>query len=99
MFLKTKSENIVSFFKVRGVASKQLVKSDVSTVPAEFVSYQQVVCPLPELDIHKPDQLANFNLKDNTDHSRQVALIIWRGCCCKIEGYVTSNDRKGKHDH
>ena len=59
---------------MRGVASKQLVKSDVSTVPAEFVSYQQVVCPLPELDIHKPDQLSNFNLKDNTDHSRQVGF-------------------------
>ena len=61
---------------MRGVASKQLVKSDVSTVPAEFVSYQQVVCPLPQLDIHKPDQLSNFNLKDNTDHSRHVACTV-----------------------
>ena len=66
----------ILILKVRGVASKQLVKSDVSTVAADFVSYQQVVCPLPELDIHKPDQLSNFNLKDNTDHSRQVATKL-----------------------
>ena len=70
------SKSVLFIVKVRGVASKQLVKSDVSTVPAEFVSYQQVVCPLPELDIHKPDQLSNFNLKDNTDHSRQVAAKL-----------------------
>jgi len=30
----------------------------------------QVVCPLPELDIHKPDDVTNFDLKENTDHTR-----------------------------
>ncbi len=56
--------------QIRGVASKQLVNDGVFTVPAEFVSYQQVICTLPQLDIHEPDQTSNFDLKDNTDHTR-----------------------------
>ena len=69
-----KKRNIFSFFpllpQIRGVASKQLVNDGVLEVPARFVSYQQVVCPLPELSIHNPDQVTNFDLKENTDHTR-----------------------------
>ena len=62
-------------YKIRGVASKQLVRDSVLRVPAEFLSFQQVICPLPQLDIHDPDQVSNFNLGDNTDHTRVFAKV------------------------
>ena len=57
------------------MASKQLVNDAVLTMPAKFLSYQQTICPLPKLDIHSPDEATNFNLKDNTDHTRIFAKI------------------------
>ena len=44
--------NIKDCFQIRGVASKQLVQDLVLTNPATFVSFQQVRCSLPTLDIH-----------------------------------------------
>ena len=52
------------------MASKQLVNDAVLAVPAKFVSHQQVLCALPELDIHNPGDLNNIDFKDNTDHTR-----------------------------
>ena len=52
------------------MASKRLVNDAVLTVPARFVSHSQVVCPLPELDIHNPQDVTNFDFKDDTDHTR-----------------------------
>ena len=59
------------------MASKQLAR-DVNgvTAPARFVSHQQVSCPLPQLDIHSPESdLNNFDLKDNTDHTRLFVRV------------------------
>jgi hypothetical protein len=58
------------------VASKQLVTHSVVSVPARFLSYQQVICSVPELDIHSPDEIKNFDLSDNTDHTRSEILQI-----------------------
>lgn len=65
----------LEIYKIRGVASKQLVTDLVMTMPAKFISYQQVLCPLPELDIHHPDDLAKLDFKDNTDHTRIFAKV------------------------
>uniref|UniRef100_A0A0K2TVC7 Papilinlike [Pelodiscus sinensis] n=2 Tax=Lepeophtheirus salmonis TaxID=72036 RepID=A0A0K2TVC7_LEPSM len=62
-------------YKIRGVASKQLVNDGFFNKPAEFVSYQKFNCPIPKLDIHNPQSLANFDLKDNTDHTRLYIKI------------------------
>lgn len=59
-----------SSLQIRGVATKQLVHDAVFSVPAKFISYQQVVCSLPQLAIHSPDEITNFDLKENTDHTR-----------------------------
>ena len=62
------------FLQIRGVASKQIVKDKVeTTAQAKFISHGQVMCPLPEFDIHRAgvssDEIIT-NLKDNTDHTR-----------------------------
>jgi hypothetical protein len=57
-------------FKIRGVASKQLVQDDVMSSTATFVSFQQVICHLPNLDIHKNKEIHRFDLRDDTDQTR-----------------------------
>ena len=52
---------------------KQLARDiNWATSKAQFLTHQQVSCPLPQLDIHSPgaSNLTNFDLKDNTDHTR-----------------------------
>ena len=59
------------------MASKQLAR-DINgvTVPAKFVTHGQISCPLPRLDIHDPESnLTNFDLKDNTDHTRLFVRV------------------------
>lgn len=36
----------------------------------------QVVCPLPKLAIHDPDQITNLDFKENTDHTRSDLLHL-----------------------
>ena len=62
--------NIKDCFQIRGVASKQLVQDLVLTNPATFVSFQQVRCSLPTLDIHSNKERHRFDLRDNTDQTR-----------------------------
>jgi hypothetical protein len=52
------------------VASKQLVQDLVLTSPATFLSFQQILCPLPTLDIHSNKERHRFDLRDNTDQTR-----------------------------
>jgi hypothetical protein len=56
--------------QIRGVASKQLVQDLVLTSPATFLSFQQILCPLPTLDIHSNKERHRFDLRDNTDQTR-----------------------------
>jgi hypothetical protein len=63
-------------FKIRGVASKQLVQDDVMSSTATFVSFQQVICHLPNLDIHKNKEIHRFDLRDDTDQTRWVFLLL-----------------------
>ena len=62
--------NTKDCFQIRGVASKQLVQDLVLTNPATFVSFQQVRCSLPTLDIHSNKERHRFDLRDNTDQTR-----------------------------
>jgi len=62
-------------FKIRGVASKQLVQDLVLTNPATFVSFQQVRCSLPTLDIHSNKERHRFDLRDNTDQTRMFVKV------------------------
>ena len=59
--------------QIRGVASKQLVQDLVLTSPATFLSFQQILCPLPTLDIHSNKERHRFDLRDNTDQTRWVS--------------------------
>jgi hypothetical protein len=56
------------------VASKQLVQDLVLTSPATFLSFQQILCPLPTLDIHSNKERHRFDLRDNTDQTRCSAI-------------------------
>jgi len=62
-------------FKIRGVASKQLVQDLVTTEPARFLSFQQVLCNIPTLDIHSNKGRHRFDLKDNTDQTRMFVKV------------------------
>ena len=57
------------------MASKQLVQDTVKTVPATFLSFQQVLCPLPTLDIHSNKERHRFDLRDNTDQTRMFVKV------------------------
>ena len=63
---------IDDIFQIRGVASKQLVHDQTKTIPATFLSFQQVICSLPPLDIHSNKERHRFDLRDNTDQTRYV---------------------------
>ncbi len=63
---------VFELYKVRGVASKQLVNDAVLDVPLVFLSHEQAVCRLPKLDIHEPEDISKFDLGDNTDHTRYL---------------------------
>ena len=69
--------NFVFVFQIRGVASKQLVNDAVVSVSGRPLSYEQVLCRLPKLEIHEPseDFVTNFDLKDNTDHTQLLVKI------------------------
>jgi len=62
-------------FKIRGVASKQLVQDLDLTTPATFLSFQQVQCSLPTLDIHSNKERHRFDLRDNTDQTRMFVKV------------------------
>lgn len=62
-------------FKIRGVASKQLVQDLDLTTPATFISFQQVSCSLPTLDIHSNKERHRFDLRDNTDQTRMFVKV------------------------
>jgi len=62
-------------FKIRGVASKQLVQDLVLTTPGSFISFQQVRCSLPTLDIHSNKERHRFDLRDNTDQTRMFVKV------------------------
>ena len=72
---------IYETYKIRGVASKQLVKDPVETTArATFLAHGQVMCPLPEFDIHKAgmsseDAILNIDFEDNTDHTRMFVKL------------------------
>ena len=59
------------------MASKQLVNDAVVSVSGRPLSYEQVLCRLPKLEIHEPsdDFVTNFDLKDNTDHTQLLVKI------------------------
>ena len=59
------------------MASKQLVNDAVVSVSGRPLSYEQVLCRLPRLEIHEPsdDFNTNFDLKDNTDHTQLLVKI------------------------
>ena len=61
---------IIGDAQIRGVASKQLVHDQTYTAAARFLSWQQVVCSLPTLDIHSNKERHRFDLRDNTDQTR-----------------------------
>ena len=66
------------FFQIRGVASKQLVNDAVVSVSGRPLSYEQVLCRLPKLEIHEidsEDYSTNFDLKDNTDHTQLLVKV------------------------
>ena len=65
----------MTFAQIRGVASKQLVQDTLKTVPATFLSFQQVLCPLPTLDIHSNKERHRFDLRDNTDQTRMFVKV------------------------
>ena len=67
---------IDDIFQIRGVASKQLVHDQTKTIPATFLSFQQVICSLPPLDIHSNKERHRFDLRDNTDQTRYVGEEI-----------------------
>lgn len=62
-------------FKIRGVASKQLVQDNALSSPATFISFQQVLCKLPTLEIHSNKERHRFDLKDNTDQTRMFVKV------------------------
>ena len=62
-------------FKIRGVASKQLVQDLVITHPAKFSSFQEITCELPTLDIHSNKERHRFDLRDNTDQTRMFVKV------------------------
>ena len=59
------------------MASKQLVNDAIVSVSGRPLSYEQVLCRLPKLEIHEPsdDFVTNFDLKDNTDHTQLLVKI------------------------
>ena len=59
--------------QIRGVASKQLVNDAVVSVSGRPLSYEQVLCRLPRLEIHELSD--DFDLKDNTDHTQLLVKI------------------------
>ena len=61
--------------QIRGVASKQLVHDQTKTLPATFLSFQQVLCSVPALDIHSNKERHRFDLRDNTDQTRYSQII------------------------
>lgn len=62
-------------FKIRGVASKQLVQDLVTTEPGKFLSFQQILCNIPTLAIHDYNGRHRFDLKDNTDQTRMFVKV------------------------
>jgi len=62
-------------FKIRGVASKQLVQDAIFSRPAQFISFQQVICEMPALDIHSNEERHRFDLRDNTDQTRMFIKV------------------------
>ena len=66
---------IIADGQIRGVASKQLVHDQTYTAAATFLSWQQVVCSLPTLDIHSNKERHRFDLRDNTDQTRYYYLL------------------------
>ena len=55
------------------MASKQLVNDAVVSVSGRPLSYEQVLCRLPRLEIHELSD--DFDLKDNTDHTQLLVKI------------------------
>ena len=71
-FFKSKTHEL-SLSQIRGVASKQLVNDAVVSVSGRPLSYEQVLCRLPRLEIHELSD--DFDLKDNTDHTQLLVKI------------------------
>lgn len=87
---------IDDLFQIRGVASKQLVHDQTKTIPATFLSFQQVICSLPPLDIHSNKERHRFDLRDNTDQTRYVGEEIKMTlngvmACLRFDGLEPSN--------
>jgi hypothetical protein len=79
------------------VASKQLVQDLVLTSPATFLSFQQILCPLPTLDIHSNKERHRFDLRDNTDQTRCSATLIKKKI--KLSSYMRKLRRERSQSH